>query len=146
MAEEEVKYTGMEETLFKLLKDGGAGGMEQDNLLVLLSLVNLMGIVNIISHRAGIKGANVYTADSGAEGVRPAEEIRSGGKGPAMDPSALLGMLAGKGGPGMNQSQLTDFLSRFIGPPAGKTFGSAGESPKEKDEGGIIVQPARGKP
>lgn len=95
MAEEEAKYTGMEETLFKLLKDGGARGMEQGNLLVLLSLVNLMGIVNIISHRAGIKGTDFSTADGGAEGARP-EVIRSGGKGPPFDPSALLGMLEGK--------------------------------------------------
>ena len=145
MAEEEAKYTGMEETLFKLLKDGGAGGMEQENLLVLLSLVNLMGIVNIISHRAGIKGTDALTADGGAEGVRP-EENRSGGKGPPFDPSALLGMLAGKGGPGLNQGQMTDFLNRFMGPPPGKPSGAAGESPKEKDEGGGAVPAARGKP
>jgi len=147
LAEEEVKYSGMEETLFKLLKDGGTAGMEPENLLVLLSLVNLMGIVNIIGHRAGIKGADYQSAEGGTEGVRSKEpESRSGSKGPPFDPSALLGILAGKEGAGANPGQLADLFNRFMTPPSGKPPGTAGDQIMDKDKVGGAVPAARGKP
>lgn len=81
----------MEETLFALLRAGGSVNMEQGNLLILLSLVNLMGIINIISHRAGIKSLPLEIKSI-------PEENNPGMRGP-VDPSALLSILGGKAGP-----------------------------------------------
>jgi hypothetical protein len=41
----------LENTLFTLMEKGTAAGLEQGNLLVMMSLVNLMGIVNLINKR-----------------------------------------------------------------------------------------------
>jgi len=61
MKKEEIKYPGIEETLFKILQADSAKEMGQGNFVILLSLVNLMGLVNLVSARAGVKapaGAN----------------------------------------------------------------------------------------
>lgn len=44
----------LESTLFTLMEKGAAAGLEQTNLLVMISLVNLMGIVNLLNKRMGI--------------------------------------------------------------------------------------------
>ncbi|MFZ5650606.1 MAG: hypothetical protein ACOY4I_07105 [Bacillota bacterium] len=134
MSGEEARFAGMEETLFALLRAGGAGNMEQGNLLILLSLVNLMGIVNIISHRAGIKSfplemKNIPEGDGAQVVVSP--ENNPGMRGP-VDPSALLSILGGKGGP--NPGQLAGLLSRLMGPQAGQF---QGRSPEEAREEGV---------
>ncbi|MCL6478008.1 MAG: hypothetical protein K6T65_06285 [Peptococcaceae bacterium] len=127
MAEEGARHANLEETLFHLLSSGGGREMDQGNLLVLLSLVNLMGIINIINFRLGIKqGAG---ADSGAgrpEVARPGSGPETGpetgprGKVPPFDPASLLAMLGGKDRTGINPGQLADLFSRFMTPPSGK--------------------------
>ncbi len=39
---------GLENTLFSILERSGGSNVDQNNLLVLMSLLNLMGIVNIL--------------------------------------------------------------------------------------------------
>lgn len=142
MSGEEARYAGMEGTLFELLKAGGAGNIEQGNLLILLSLVNLMGIVNIISHRAGIKGLPLeIKQEQNADGPRPEESPENQGIRGPVDPAALLSMLGGKGGP--NPGQLAGLLSRFMGPAAGQPHG---KPPEESGEGPVSIdggKPAR---
>lgn len=142
MSGEEARFAGIEETLFELLKAGGAGNIEQGNLLILLSLVNLMGIVNIISYRAGIKGFPLeIKQDQNANESRPEESSENQGMRGPVDPAALLSMLGGKGGP--NPGQLAGLLSRFMGPPSGQPHGKLSE---EAGEGAVSTEggkPAR---
>ncbi|MCL6610427.1 MAG: hypothetical protein K6T66_02680 [Peptococcaceae bacterium] len=105
VAEEGVRRPGIEETLFQLLENSGAGTMEQGNLLILLSLVNLMGIINIINYRIGAdKGGGTGTAGPGpgAAGREGSPDTAPGGRGSPFDPSPLL-----------------DLLGRFAAPPGG---------------------------
>lgn len=122
MSGEEPRFAGMEETLFALLRAGGSVNMEQGNLLILLSLVNLMGIINIISHRAGIKSLPLEIKSI-------PEENNPGMRGP-VDPSALLSILGGKGGTG--PGHLAGLLSRFMGPQAGQFQGQSTEEAREE--------------
>ncbi len=117
MSEEGAKYAGTEEIMFQLLAGGGKN-MEQGNLLIMLSLVNLMGIINIISHKMGVKpgvearGAGVPEAgrEDGGRGEAPEK------KAPPVDPATLLSM-----------------LHYFMPPPGGQPQGPvAGEPAKEK--------------
>ncbi|MFZ5634626.1 MAG: hypothetical protein ACOY40_17500 [Bacillota bacterium] len=127
MAEEGVKYANIEETLFQLLQSGGGRDMDQGNLLVLLSLVNLMGIINIINYRLGIKqGAGADSTAGQPEAARPDSGPETGpetgprGKVPPFDPASLLAMLGGKDRSGVNPGQLAGLLNRFMHPPTGK--------------------------
>ncbi|MFZ5646205.1 MAG: hypothetical protein ACOY30_01130 [Bacillota bacterium] len=131
MSGEEARFAGMEETLFELLKAGGAGNIEQGNLLILLSLVNLMGIINIISYRAGIKNFPLEMNYDQKDGEgRPEESAEKPGmRGLAVDPAALLSILGGKGGP--NPGQLAGLLSHLMGPPSGQAQGKASEEAGE---------------
>lgn len=134
MSDDDVRFAGMEETLFKLLKAGGAGNIEQGNLLILLSLVNLMGIINIISHRAGIKNFPLEIKhDQVDDQAQPGESPEKPGiRGPAVDPAALFSMLGGKGGP--SHGQLAELLGRFMGPPAGQAERQAPEEAREGEK------------
>ncbi|MFA5384098.1 MAG: hypothetical protein WC364_05460 [Eubacteriales bacterium] len=42
---------GLENTLFSILERSGGSGVDQNNLLILMSLLNLMGIVNILGQK-----------------------------------------------------------------------------------------------
>lgn len=144
MAEDGSKQAGIEETLFQLLQAGGGREMEQGNLLILLSLVNLMGIISIINHRMGIRAmAEPDPAVSRPEAVQadggPGEA--AGGGAPSFDPSSLLSMLGGKGGPGVSPGQLAGLLNRLMGPPGGQPQGPApgepaGETGPTESKGG----------
>lgn len=46
--------SGLENTLFSLLERGGGPDLNQGSLLILISLVNLMGIINLLAQRSGI--------------------------------------------------------------------------------------------
>lgn len=115
MVEEGANRPGIEETLFQLLERGGAGGMDQGNLLILLSLVNLMGIVNTINYRMG----------NHKPVPERVPETAAGEKGPAFDPSPLLAMLGGKGRGPAGPGQLAGLIERFMGPPGGVPRGPA---------------------
>lgn len=121
MAGEGVKGPGVESTLFQLLENSGAREMDQGNLLILLSLVNLMGIINIINNRLGAEKG----AEDGMEGISPegSPESAPRGKGLPFDPSPLLAMLAGKDGGTVGPGQLVNLLSRFMGTPEGQPRG-----------------------
>jgi len=44
---------GLENTLFSILERSGSSGVDQNSLLILMSLLNLMGIVNILGQKQG---------------------------------------------------------------------------------------------
>jgi hypothetical protein len=127
LSDETTKYADIEETLFSLIR---SADMDQGNLLVLLSLVNMMGLINIISHRAGITkkhdhgmgaSASLDEENEGApEDGRPARDA-------PFDPAPLLSMLGGKQGPGLHQGHLEGLLKRFMGPPAAQQGEAARE-------------------
>jgi len=127
VGEEGVKFSGIEETFFHLLEAGGAKDMEQGNLLIMLSLVNLMGIINIINYRIGLgKGVPAGGPREGTgAGEGPGEATRHSA--PPLDPASLLAMLGGKGGSGLNPAQLGEILSRLLPPPGGQRQGPAPE-------------------
>ncbi len=129
MADEEAKYASIEETLFQLLQTTGARDMDQGGLLVLISLVNMMGIINIINYRAGIK----QSENIGKTDLRPAAA------GPPLDPASLLAAMGEKGGAGLNP-QLAGLLSRFMAAPGAQQAGpdSGGEEDKIKGKAGEI--------
>lgn len=47
----EQRINGLENTLFSLLERSGGPGMDRGSLLILISLLNLMGIVNLLTQR-----------------------------------------------------------------------------------------------
>lgn len=53
---DQVPQSGLENTLFSLLEKGGGPEMNQANLLILMTLVNLMGIIDLMGQRAGGRG------------------------------------------------------------------------------------------
>ncbi len=54
---EQIPQSGLENTLFSLLEKGGGPEMNQANLLILMSLVNLMGIISLLGQRTGGRGS-----------------------------------------------------------------------------------------
>lgn len=120
MADKDVRYASVEETLFQLMQSEGAKNMGEGKLLVLLSLVNLMGIIDIINQRAGIK--KVDSKNSGAVVQRET--------GLPIDPAPALAMLGGKESTGINPGQLVEMLSRFIATPATQPQGAVSSKPK----------------
>jgi len=104
----------IQDTLFSLIR---SADMDQGSLLVLLSLVNMMGIINIISYRAGIRSKYESAAVSVPEGGENMGLPESGGppKGAPFDPGPLLSMLGGKQGPGLGPGHLEGLLKRFMG-------------------------------
>ncbi|MCL4441898.1 MAG: hypothetical protein M1609_15315 [Firmicutes bacterium] len=117
MSEDTTKYADIEDTLFSLIR---SADMDQGNLLVLLSLVNMMGLINIISYRAGIRKKHetgqAGSAPEGGENEVIPEGI-SPPQGVPFDPAPLLSMLGGKHGPGLNPGHLEGLLKRFMGTP-----------------------------
>ncbi|HHW43820.1 hypothetical protein GFC01_13340 [Desulfofundulus thermobenzoicus] len=59
--EDKGQTQGLEGTLFHLLEHGGRGG----DPMILLSLVNLMGLINLIGHRMGVDMGSLVTGVSG---------------------------------------------------------------------------------
>ncbi|HAP94036.1 MAG TPA: hypothetical protein DCM26_05370 [Desulfotomaculum sp.] len=53
--EGEQRVSGLEKTLFSLLERSSGPGMDQGSLLILVSLLNLMGIVNLLTQRVNYK-------------------------------------------------------------------------------------------
>lgn len=128
MAEESTKNACIEETLFQLLQTGGARSMDQGSLLVLLSLVNLMGIIDIINFRLGIKKNSDFPDITAQAGNEPPEGAGGAGaeagrrdKAPSFDPAAILSMLGRKEGSAVNHSQLADLFNRFMPASSGKS-------------------------
>ena len=96
MPETGFNETSLENTLFQLLQTESARTMGSGNLLVMMSLVNLMGLIDIINRRLGEgTGKEMPEAASAPGAAREAAggEGGGGGGGNALDPSALMGML-----------------------------------------------------
>ena len=53
---EQVPQGSLENILFSLLEKGGGPEMNQAGLLILMSLVNLMGIINLLGQRSSSRG------------------------------------------------------------------------------------------
>lgn len=87
---ETASNSSLESTLFQLLQTDSARNMDQGNLLVMMSLVNLMGLIDIINRRMG--GKDLESLESApVSGAGPAP---GGGKGvPPLNPAAIMGML-----------------------------------------------------
>jgi hypothetical protein len=66
----------LENTLFEALDAGSRGGATMGDLLALLSLVNLMGIINLISGQGDPEG--VSGQDSGSSGLTEYSEWAGG--------------------------------------------------------------------
>lgn len=126
MSDETTKYVDMEDTLFNLIR---SSDMDQGSLLVLLSLVNMMGLINIISYKAGIRKQPQTGAGSPAPEI--GENMGQGGNSPSsgapFDPAPLLSMLGGKQGQGFNPGHLEGLLKRFMGPPSAQQGAAARE-------------------
>lgn len=137
MSDSNTNNGDIQDTLFSLIR---SADMDQGSLLVLLSLVNMMGIINIISYRAGIRSK--YESDTGSiPGGRENVGLpESGGlpKGAPFDPGHLLSMLGGKQGPGPGPGQLEGLLKRFMSPPPAQQ-GRGGQ-----DERPDVAAPAEG--
>jgi hypothetical protein len=93
MPETGFNETSLENTLFQLLQTDSARTMGSGNLLVMMSLVNLMGLIDIINRRLGEgTGKEMPEAASAPGAAREGAGAEAGG-GNALDPSALMGML-----------------------------------------------------
>lgn len=85
--------SSLESTLFQLLHTESARNMDQGNLLVMMSLVNLMGLIDIINRRMGGQGLEGPGVPEGALNSGGGS-VPAGGKGaPPLNPSALMGIL-----------------------------------------------------
>jgi hypothetical protein len=56
MVTDQEQKKGLKNTLFSLLERGAGPDLDQAGLLTLLSLVNLMGIIDLLAHRLNTSG------------------------------------------------------------------------------------------
>lgn len=102
--------TGLESTLYSLIEMESKHGIEQGNMLIMISLVNLMGLVNLLGHRMGVQMAvPPVTLDAGE---KERVTANAGNKRAGED-------AAGKEGPGLNPQHLANMLGALLGPPPG---------------------------
>ena len=116
MSENTTNSGDIQDTLFSLIR---SADMDQGSLLVLLSLVNMMGIINIISYRAGVRSKNEADTVSTPGPPRDAP----------FDPASLISMLGGKQGPGPGPGNLEGLLKRFMGSPPAQQEVAVQEKP-----------------
>lgn len=93
MPETGFQDSSLENTLFQLLQTDSARTMGPGNLLVMMSLVNLMGLIDIINRRMGEGTGKEMPEAASAPGAAREGAGGEGGGGNALDPSALMGML-----------------------------------------------------
>lgn len=76
----EKKNDGLEKALYKLLESENTKNMDQGNLLVMLSLINLMGLIDIINVKYGAPPQNTIPASgAGNKDIIP-EKAGGGGE------------------------------------------------------------------
>lgn len=113
----ENEHEGIEETLFRLLDYQAERGVDNDSLLIMLSLLNLMGLVNALNrNEAGTPSAGGINLQSLLPLLAIAAAGMGGGPGGQFNPAALLGLLGGMQGGG--QKDLAGMLS-LLGPLMG---------------------------
>lgn len=67
MEVDEKKSDGLERTLNQLLESESTKNMDQGNLLIMLSLVNLMGLIDIINIKYGVPPQNTIPGSGAGE-------------------------------------------------------------------------------
>lgn len=116
--------TGLEQTVIELLQAHSQSGVNQTNMLLMLSLVNIMGIVDILKRSAVDEGANIELQrgelskvpkgmESNADLMNLVQQAATG----QMDPVQLLGLLNQPGGQMPNPAALMGMLSQMMPPP-----------------------------
>ncbi|MEG6617152.1 hypothetical protein V6C27_12110 [Peptococcaceae bacterium 1198_IL3148] len=122
--EDNSKKGGLEQTVVDLLQAHAQHGVDQTNMLLMLSLVNLMGIVDILQHSTAGVGSNVALQRGemlpAANGVtdnpdlmKVVQQAASG----EIDPLQLLSLLNQPGGQMPNTAALMGMLSQMMPPP-----------------------------
>lgn len=117
----------IEQTLFRLLEYRKEHDLDQDSMLIMLSLLNLMGLVNALN-----RGSPAASSGGGMQALLgPLLAMMAagmgggtGGKGRQINPAALLGLLGGMQGGGQND--LAGILG-LLGPLLG--MGAQGQKP-----------------
>lgn len=102
--------TGLESTLYSLMEMESKHGIEQGNMLIMISLVNLMGLVNLVGHRMGVQMS--IPPVTLAPGEKARATANAGNKRAGEDAT-------GKDGPGMSPQHLANLLGALLGPPPG---------------------------
>ncbi len=129
---------GIEETLFRLLDYQAERGVDNDSLLIMLSLLNLMGLVNALNRsEAGTSPAGGINLQSLLPLLAVAAAGMGGGPGGQFNPAALLGLLGGM--PGGGQKDLAGMLS-LLGPLMG--MGAQGQAAAHGGQSGKKVDSA----
>ncbi len=105
MPENTLNQSKVEDRLLRLLDNSSAKGIDQENLLILLSLVNLTSIIDLIEQRSGIS--------KGKKAEDPISDSQN--KSPVADPGGILNMLEGKNGFPADPAQ-TGAMPRIIAP------------------------------
>lgn len=76
----EKKTEGLEKVLYQLLESQTTKNMDQGNLLIMLSLINLMGLIDIINVKYGVPLQNNIPVSGGVEKDILSEKAGGGGE------------------------------------------------------------------
>ena len=90
---EDVKISdiGLEKTLFQLLQGDAVKAMDTGSLLVLISLINLMGLIDIINLRVGLQG-DMQNEENNLTLENAMNHEKNTGRS-SLDPAALMGVI-----------------------------------------------------
>lgn len=115
---------GLEHTVIELLDAHSQSGVNQTHMLLMLSLVNIMGIVDILKSSTSGEGANMKLQrgessevtngmDANTDLMNLVQQAAAG----QLDPVQLLGMLNQPAGQMPNPAALMGMLSQMMPPP-----------------------------
>lgn len=123
--EDTPKKGGLEQTVVNILEIQSRHGVDQNNMLIMLSLINLMGIVNVMQKNTGEETSQVLLAkkddtlvhntnqNPNADLMQMVQQAASGN----INPAQLIGMLGQQGGQVPNAAALMGLLSQLMPPP-----------------------------
>ncbi|MBM7855190.1 hypothetical protein JOC37_001575 [Desulfohalotomaculum tongense] len=123
--EDNSKKSGPEQTVINLLQAQSEHNVSHVNMLLMLSLVNLMGIVDVLQRTTGGEGLEVEIAPRGLPAPKDKaqspnddlmELVQQAASG-NLHPAQLLGLLNRQGGQMSNQAALINLLSQMLPPP-----------------------------
>lgn len=129
---------GLERTMMDLMETQQKNGIDQTNMLLMLSLVNLMGIVNILQQSTGVNNladskiiqGQVPVASQGAHDQGDLMHLLNQAATGQLDPMQLLTMLNGSGKGMPNPAALMGLLSQMMPPPPPAPQHQAGQFTK----------------
>ncbi|MBO8138155.1 MAG: hypothetical protein H0Z40_08475 [Desulfotomaculum sp.] len=143
--EDSQKKNRLEKTVISLLEAQSQYNIGQINMLLMLSLVNLMGIVDVLQRTTGGEGLEVEISSSQGEPskkegaasntdelMQMVQQAASG----SINPAQLLGMLNRQGGHNFNHAALLNLLSQMLPPPPppGEKYHGAKAAPQERPQ------------